>query len=1174
MKKFPHTLRIERSCLKLRNFKVPYKLENYSPMCIHIYHLIFNIFRPINHVPQKSDYNAPQGWLPRKKCSLFFLFFSFLFFSFPGRVNAQPAPVIPSGDIDFRACQVSVYNSDDCYRLEFPFLFDYDGLSQPEPDEFAADQMLIQFTITGDGVFDLEATKALNANLPSLSYFSGYSTFHEQNPKVFYYLLHCNNGIQWDVPFGDYSICQMPFLKTVIIGDPGENILIQTNVQVFIQDCNNSEIVSGDSPNYTTPQPVACPADLSVELWGMPAGPVNPHEEVTPAIRIYNNGTTAVTLTDLDFRIRITDEHNTLPDPILEPNTLPSGTPPAFYHEEGDVYYYYLNSLDPDNTLAPGGFATLLAMSILPPEGLENLLGESNITVEFVRLNIDGGNCCELDASLAQGKIIFPGELPCENTPVDDVSITIAPWPDMGGITLEDCEIGFSVYVNTAQTLLADRILFELETELTGNLLLKKIIPIGLSCASMTSCPSPGGTCLECGNNTIILDYDDALNPLSISDGDGFLVVYGGLNGSLDDIIINKAAIRVQGMTEACIPDIIIDPALSQSLPMSNGCNFCNDIFLETGAYSGILEACESGFSVKLVVNGTVQFDQLTVQFTYQTAGNIVITDIATPLCGVMNNCPPAGQTQPCVSVDGNKITYQACPAFASPTQATLLDVKFTGVGCISDITFTDETKVIIPLQGECVPMDITSNSPFPVCNTCFQGMYVLGGSIETETGDGVKIEVNDPNEGIYIWGASNLNDCPGTSVGCTEEIAATNPCGEYNLNFMCSENSIFSVKPLKDNGDVLNGVTTFDLVLITKHILGTQLLDSPYKLIAADANNTKSISTFDVVAIRKLILFIEPSFPNNTSWRFVDKDHVFPLGFGPYELQTGYPKECKNVDLAVQNAALDIDFVAVKVGDVNNSANPCTNFTGGGVEDRSQKAWLYVEPDKAFPLRTGETVLFKFRLDSPEYLTAWQMGLQFDPDVLQFEEALLDYLERFSPFKHLGATEAGQGRLRLLWYAEDAKPQGFGSGQDVFTLKFKTLRPVADFQSAMALNDAVLSVAGYREDGTALSIEMANRNSEDTIKAGNALTEKLRAAAIPNPFGDELRFLISVPEDDWLEVSVFDVNGRLVASWSGETVAREKEVLFDKTKSWGDGVFTFRVQTARHLVTGKITKQ
>ncbi|MAT56164.1 MAG: hypothetical protein CMN32_16965 [Saprospirales bacterium] len=1043
---------------------------------------------------------------------------------------------------------------------------------QPEPTEFASKEILIQFSIVSDGVFDIEATNDANANLPSLSYYPGYGLFHEESPKVIYYILTCNSGFAWDIPFGDLGTCQMPFLKTVVIGDPGADITVQTNVQVFIQDCINSEAVSSDSPNFTWPQPISCSSDLSVELWGMPAGPVDPHAEVTPAVRIYNNGTTPVTLTDLDFRIRITDEYNTLPDPILEPNTNPPGSPPAIHQQEGDVYYYYLNSLDPGNIIPPGGFTTLLATSILPPEGLENLLGESNVSLEFVRLNIAGGNCCELDVSSAKGSIEFPGELPCENTPIDNVSITLAPWPSSGGINLEDCEIGFSVYVNTAQTLTVDRLLFELETELTGNLSLKKIIPVGLSCTSMTTCPSSGGSCLECGSNSAFLNYDDVLNPLTISDGDGFLVVLSGLNGSLNDIIVKKAALKVQGMADACIPYVVVDPLLSQSLPMSNGCNFCNDYFLETGAYTGPLEACESGFSVKLVVNNPVQFDQLTVQFTYQTTGNIVITDIATPLCGITNNCPPAGQTQPCVTVDGNKITYQACPAFASPTQATLLDVKFTGVGCISDITFTDETKVVLPLQGECVPMNVTSSSPFPVCNTCFQGMYVIGGAIETETGKAVKIEIDDPNEGIYIRGADNSNNCSDMSIGCEEGIVATAPCGNYDLNFMCSENAFFSVKPIKDNGDDLNGVTTFDLVLITKHILGTELLDSPYKIIAADANKSGTITTFDLVEIRRLILFIETTFPNNTSWRFVDASYSFPNPLNPWEDEEGFP-ECRSVNLALQNADLDVDFVAVKIGDVNNSVNACTNFSDI-IDERSQRVALKVVPSDELPIKAGELIELNFRLDSPEPLVAWQMGLKFDPAALKFEEALQDGLERFSPHKNLGATEANEGRLRLLWYAEDARPNEFKATEDIFTLKFRALRPIEDLESAFTLDARVLPVAAYREDGSELSIHMEYFDFEKNISFNEPDAETLAVTPVPNPFTDELKIIVSISEDDWIVVEVFDAQGNLHAKWQGETLNNRREVIFKNPKNWSSGIYSYRVRSARYQVSGKVLRQ
>lgn len=64
-------------------------------------------------------------------------------------------------------------------------------------------------------------------------------------------------------------------------------------------------------------------------------------------------------------------------------------------------------------------------------------------------------------------------------------------------------------------------------------------------------------------------------------------------------------------------------------------------------------------------------------------------------------------------------------------------------------------------------------------------------------------------------------------------------------------------------------------MVLVARHILGTQLLDSPYKIIAADVNRSNTVSTADLVDMRKLILQYEGSFPDNTSWRFIDASYI-----------------------------------------------------------------------------------------------------------------------------------------------------------------------------------------------------------------------------------------------------------------------------------------------------------
>ena len=116
---------------------------------------------------------------------------------------------------------------------------------------------------------------------------------------------------------------------------------------------------------------------------------------------------------------------------------------------------------------------------------------------------------------------------------------------------------------------------------------------------------------------------------------------------------------------------------------------------------------------------------------------------------------------------------------------------------------------------------------------------------------------------------------------------------------------------------DPLNGVTTYDIVLISKHILGLQLLDSPHKIIAADANFSNTVTTFDIVTIRKLILQINTKFPNGPSWRFVDSKFLFAHPMNPFA--TAFPEVLNFNNL--NDDLFNADFIGIKVGDVNSSA-------------------------------------------------------------------------------------------------------------------------------------------------------------------------------------------------------------------------------------------------------------
>ena len=159
-------------------------------------------------------------------------------------------------------------------------------------------------------------------------------------------------------------------------------------------------------------------------------------------------------------------------------------------------------------------------------------------------------------------------------------------------------------------------------------------------------------------------------------------------------------------------------------------------------------------------------------------------------------------------------------------------------------------------------------------------------------------------------------------------------PIGEVQIknsgvvvdSVLSDNNGIYSFNAVSPNGDftlsadylgessIEDNVTTFDMVLITRHILGQELLASPYLWIAADVNDSGTISTLDLVAIRKVILQIEQQFPNGKQWKFVDRSYVFQSGLNP--LLEGYPEviNLNNLDEDQTN----LDFVAIRMGDVN----------------------------------------------------------------------------------------------------------------------------------------------------------------------------------------------------------------------------------------------------------------
>lgn len=348
------------------------------------------------------------------------------------------------------------------------------------------------------------------------------------------------------------------------------------------------------------------------------------------------------------------------------------------------------------------------------------------------------------------------------------------------------------------------------------------------------------------------------------------------------------------------------------------------------------------------------------------------------------------------------------------------------------------------------------------------------------------------------------------------------------------------TITPEKDD-DPVNGVSTFDLVKISRHILGVQLLDSPYKIIAADANRSKSVTSFDLVELRRLILSIYTELPQNTSWRFVPKNFIFPNPANPW--QTDFP-EVININNLPANVS-SADFVAIKVGDVNGSA-AANNLQS--IEERSFSGELLFElPDSRFA--AGELIEVPYWAKDFA-VSGFQFSLHFDADMLEFIE-LEPGLAAPSNF---GFTQAERGIIPVSW--NESKTVNVEDGTELFTLRFRSLR-YGSLRNALSIQHEPTPAEAYAESNGELelldvSLSFANSLQNEPMLYGN----------VPNPFRKNTTISFYLPESTTATLTFIDASGRPVKKIQQDFESGTHELTVSKDELGGAGVYYYRLET------------
>jgi hypothetical protein len=352
----------------------------------------------------------------------------------------------------------------------------------------------------------------------------------------------------------------------------------------------------------------------------------------------------------------------------------------------------------------------------------------------------------------------------------------------------------------------------------------------------------------------------------------------------------------------------------------------------------------------------------------------------------------------------------------------------------------------------------------------------------------------------------------------------------------------------------VNNGITTLDIALIRRHILKIAGLDSPYKMLAADADNSSTITTTDLAAIRKVILTIDSFFPGRRLWRFVPQSFPFSEPANPFPF-----RDSVQVHAGIVQARSGQDFIGVKIGDVNNTwdAQTARIATAGELQ-------LQLQDQQVVP---GTEVLVPVRAYAFDQVSAYQFTLSWDPRVLAFQS-----VQEGAATGAFGIHKVSEGKVTTTWDDPAGSSQSLPEGSPIFYVKFKAIGPLYT-QTEVAITSALTRSMAYNQDLEQLNVIPRNARIQLRPTAAPALAGYALHQNAPNPIGaGGTAFRFSIPQQEDVSISIYNALGQLIRTLKGTYAAGDHEVLWDGKDSQGQqpgsGTFFYQMKAGRFMET------
>lgn len=339
-------------------------------------------------------------------------------------------------------------------------------------------------------------------------------------------------------------------------------------------------------------------------------------------------------------------------------------------------------------------------------------------------------------------------------------------------------------------------------------------------------------------------------------------------------------------------------------------------------------------------------------------------------------------------------------------------------------------------------------------------------------------------------------------------------------------------------NDPMLNGLTTFDVLLISQHILGIKPLTSPYQLIAADVNGSGSVSTLDMILLRQLILSVITEIPGSPSWRFVPRSHIFANPADPWA--PPFPEAMNYNDL--YDALPNEDYVAIKIGDMDLSAqvNPFQQLD----DRRAYPGWESIWIEDRY-LAAGESVLVPVYADLGGLL-----GLQGCLELDKERIALEGVVEGLWDEAYYRAV-LSKGRLYTSWSSNTP----YEGKQLLYYLRLRARAPVRLADVLTLRQDGQLLAEAYTTELEKLGLR---------LQFASPAGEEPGLRVYPNPFSVETLLQFEQAEAGDATLSVFSSDGRLLLRRSQFFGLGQSEWVLAAEDLLGSGVYYLQLTTGQ----------